>query len=466
MTAETDLPEGPPIITEAMFERWTRYPDPISVKVQHSGLRHTKDAVVSRQIERLEKAATVQEFLAEYINAHKKWDGMHIFKSINYNLEPDTSSKKGFKAIVQFQELEEKSVGISIQREQSSTTPEVRFSDNNLFGRAWEATLSAQGPHEAHRQINLSLKQKNPAFGLWNQWTLFNRARILEGHSLKRQQIRGLSFGCQMGPSQFGQHYFETGLEIRDMQPHKDEGVSEALYQDQGESEKTYIRHDCTLSQLTQEPGDVFPKGLHLWTSNEVAGSTNTVRHDVKAECYVPLLERGLATLSLHAKLGFIWAFSGVSRIRVQDRYSLDSAYVRGYRGLGPGAPEVQNPPPVFEPPEEQPGGNVLGAASASLNFILPGIMGPVTGHVFANAGNMEYNENRQEVLTKEYAQKFIAGAKASVGCGLVIHVVPLWYGRMEFNLAFPLDRTGQPIQYPASHVFDKFKLSLNWSNS
>lgn len=64
---------------------------------------------------------------------------MDIFKAINYSLVPDPAQPRGVVARVQFTEKTEKSAGITVQREDFRTTPEVRFSDNNLFGLAWEA---------------------------------------------------------------------------------------------------------------------------------------------------------------------------------------------------------------------------------------------------------------------------------------------------------------------------------------
>jgi outer membrane protein assembly factor BamA len=190
----------------------------------------------------------------------------------------------------------------------------------------------------------------------------------------------------------------------------------------------------------------------------------NIVKHDVKADYYLPLLPNSLASLSLHLKAGLIWAFGDQTRIRVNDRYSLDSTFVRGYRGIGPGAPDILNPPPISDPPGEQPGGNVMGAVSASLNFPIPG-SSVITGHCFANMGNLQYSEKKEEVFTQEYLQQFIKGAKSSVGVGMVFHVLPLMYGRLEFNAAFPLEKNG-PMMRPAGHVFDRFKLGLQWSNT
>ena len=271
--AVDQIPEGPPIITEAIWDRWVKYPHPIAVKVQHKGLHTTKESVVGRQLQQLERSTTVQDFLVAYVAALKKWNGMSIFKNISYSLEP-AADNKGFVANIEFVEKNEKSAGVSIQREASCTTPEVRFSDNNLFGRAWEGTLMAQGPMESHRQVSFSLRNKNPAFGKWQEWSLFNRSRTSDFHSLKRHNAKGVSFGTDLDlAEQLGDHYFELGYEIRDAQPDKDERVSDALACDRGESDKAYLRHDCTLSRLSQGPDERFPKGLHLWVSNEVCSS-------------------------------------------------------------------------------------------------------------------------------------------------------------------------------------------------
>eukprot|EP00668_Euglena_longa_P011409 GGOE01013810.1.p1 GENE.GGOE01013810.1~~GGOE01013810.1.p1 ORF type:complete len:477 (-),score=123.70 GGOE01013810.1:86-1480(-) len=463
--ADDGLPPEAPVITEDVWQRWVNHAGPITIRVEHSGLGTTKPSVVRQQLQRLEQANTVRDFLLAYIAAVERWEAMDIFKGINYSLLPDPAQPRGVVARVEFTEKAEKSAGITVQREDFRTTPEVRFSDNNLFGLAWEVALMAQGPTAAHRQVSLSLRSKNPPFGKWTQWMLFNRLRSSDLNSLKLQQSRGLHFGIQSFPGPFGEHYVEVGYEHRDVQPGPEGGVSPELQQDRGMSERAYLRHECTVSHWVHSPGAIFPLGWNLWIANEVSNIIRTVKHDLKADVYLPLLQGGLVSLSLHAKLGLLWAYGGVRRIRSNDRYLLDSTYVRGFRSVGPGAPDVFHPPPVKATAQELLGGNVLGAASASLNFPIPGLS-LFTGHCFLNAGNLVYNEDLSQVCTKSFLGEFLHSASTSFGVGLLCRMMPLSYGRLEINASFPLRARGEVIWRPAPHVFGPFRLGVHWCNT
>eukprot|EP00667_Euglena_gracilis_P010445 EG_transcript_10631 len=459
------LPKDAPVITEEMWQRWVAHTGPIAVRVEHTGLKTTKDFVVRQQLQGLERAGTVQDFLEAYAAALGRWQAMDIFKAINYSLVPDPAQPRGVVARVQFTEKTEKSAGITVQREDFRTTPEVRFSDNNLFGLAWEAALMAQGPTAAHRQVSLSLRSKNPMVGKWTQWTLFNRFRTSDLNSLKLQHSRGLHFGVQSFPGPLGDHYFEAGYEHRNVQPGPDGAVSAALAPDRGVSERRYLRHECSLSHWVQGPGAFFPVGWNLWVANEVSDIVNTVKHDLKADVYLPLLQGGLATLSLHAKAGLLWAYGGARRVPGPDRFLLDATHVRGFRSVGPGAPDVFHPPPVSAGAQELLGGNVLGAVSASLNFPIPGLS-VFTGHCFLNAGNLAYEEDPRRVCTQNFLEAFVRGASASFGVGLLCRLMPLSYGRLEINAAFPVRTSGEVAWRPPAHVFGPFRLGLHWSNT
>jgi len=457
------MPAGVPTITDAMWDRWLAHPGPVKFTVVHTGLKHTRESVIRPQLRRMEAARSVRDFVLAYSAAYDRWEAMDIFRTISYKLCPDPAGGGGVLATVVLVEKREQSVGVNVTREDARTTPEVHFSDNNVFGRAWEARLQAEGPLPSHRQVSLTLRNKNPPLGRWLQGRLFNRFRTSDYHTLRTEHTRGLTAGLQLAPSAAGSHLLEVGYEVRDAQPAKEQDVSDALRTDRGELERAYLRHEWTFTRWRQAPSSLLPAGLSVWLANEVGAIVRTLRHDVKAELHLPLA-RGLGSLSLHARLGLVTDLQG-GRVHVNDRYFLDSVYVRGFRAIGPGAPDVFHPPDPTAGPRELTGGNVLGALSASLNFALPRTS-LFTGHLFLNAGNLSYTEDRRQIFSEQFVRRFADSSSRSFGFGVLCRLLPPDCGRLEINVAVPFRDLGAPLWRPPANAFIPFRFGIHWTNT
>ena len=500
--------------------------------------RHTKHHFVQNSVRGLENATSIPEIMLRCEELRERFMETGLFKDIDSRVEP--AQEGGNYVVVRLIASESagrKQAGISTDL---TGSPEIKISAANIMSSPYTVVFEYL-PTNLTRSVS-ALTGKLQSYDSWlGRFAEYSISQGSHDHGrlhaldneVRAEAKTSVHFGPNRNRSILSLSATHSSLNCtsksrsvpHELAPYKDTlrtrlaaryewAVSTLLSHSTPHLRKLYAHpvqgHDfrirCELAGglPTSESAKRTTDSSGLTTMNKrirqclsLGGTLTDLRLD--SWCSKHFLIHPLVTAGVWLRTGMIFPLGEESPshktksrgcdIHLLDRYFMDGTYVRGYKFIGPH--RFTNSKHFSVPIDstirnteftsktlDQLGGTLLVALSSCVSFPLPLSGGLFAGHVFANAGTVQYIPDSMRSLFHprhgSQIRRDIFSAEnwyASIGAGLLLNEIPvigsLTFGRLEINFSIPFQlRNSQHrgiVWKPNSYVFDRFRFGLNW---
>lgn len=448
---------------------------PITTHVRLSGIQNLHPYVVARDLEIIKRCSTMEEVVGTMSEIRSRWEGLGLFKKIDYNFEPTQDGGRYDVCVhVRVEEAKpKKSIGVFTT---DTSLPEITVALENIFGGRYSIKGNYIPPASRVHSISLSFLSNVPLLGQNAEYYIGRRTENKTYHPANSEQIEEIKATSTNKKGKVASEV-TVGFQHRTLKAKCLKEVSESLRADFLPTNKGYIRHQFTFTDVAHHanpylynmyPLPIFGKQISL--INEFAGGCfggdfTFMKSELQASRFWPL--GPFLSFQLSAKLAGVLPFME-SRIPLNDRLFLSNSHVRGYKSVGPSTMLENENVSRFA----ATGGNALWALSGNINF--PLLFFPNNGiaamHLFANAGNLRMVDSLSSLKD---AYHWFRECACSIGAGIVITRIPLFgiapSGRFELNWSVPLgvDREGSLVfRNGRNSLFDKVRFGLVWSSN
>lgn len=413
-------------------------------RVWVKGNRRTRPDVVAACVKPVLKARTFDEVLARVAEAAGELKGLGIFKSVNLvldDLPDDVAAADPSACDLRVELVEHKLTRIEVK---TSTTvgenePDVQATVGlcNAFGRAETVSVSAQvgaSNWREHWSSAFSLAFKRPVLGQGPGPRHIEADATRASHRLPWCALTQTTHGLALRYS-LPSHQVSYEASARHVIPESSAPL--ALRSHAGHSLKSAVKyvyaHDTRDDPLTPTTGHAFTSSTEL---AGLGGDVRFVKQEMAAQLNLPL-GKTRCSLNVLAKAGYLHALDSGSRI--VDRFFLGGpGSIRGfqYNAVGPSHQQ------------RALGGGAYWAGSLHLSFPLPlrDVPDFVSGHLFANAGNLRQPTPGRSVAANVQDLFSADDVRAAVGAGLVLRTM---FGRVELNLSHPIRKAATDLVQP-----------------
>lgn len=428
-------------------------------ELEVKGFHRTKPEVVSRELERVREAGSLEEIKDELLAVMEAFQELDVFSEISIDLEKPIEDTPEACRVAIF--LEEKDIHFIkattfVQSDEGGLDGHIGV--RNFFGHAERLRLTGEWGTRSTAEYALEFLQPRIGGLPWSlDVRLFNNRRSRLIYSSFNEQLRGASVGLS---SSGGTHRlaYEFGWQhLTDPTNLASDAVQEQL----GHKLRSSITYNFLMNHI--EPFGARPE--HGWSVrwfSELGGIhphyqvLKFTKHRADLEAAAPLLPWASLSMNLTAGLLVPLGEEFLSKTTsITDRFSLGGiGSLRGFefRGCGPTAARRSLPSGIPQR-RDTLGGDVLLSAKGAVNFDIP-IPGMKTagiyGQVFGNIGNTVLLTGIGRHVGDSLS-RILTNYRSSIGIGLVWPLAS--WGSLEVNCVLPLTSEVNDYRKPGIEI-------------